>query len=226
MKTERVKALPLKELLVLAGLFVGMFFVIWKLDITPEMVLNYTPQNPFLAAGVLLLLHVVKCTTIFFPLIVLQIVAGHLLPAWAAILVNLLGIQICLTLPYWIGHFVGIGTIRKLTDRYPKFQTVLEHQQENSLFLCFFLRITSVLPGDIVTLYFGATHVPFRYNLIGGTLGILPGMTLATLNGSSIRDPSSPMFWVSVTLSFLLSTGSALGYYIYRRHIHKTKKLR
>lgn len=223
MKGEKRAGLSGRGLVVLAVLFAVLLIVFRNLDITPQMILNYTPQNPILAAGVLLLLHVLKCTTIFFPLIVLQIVSGHLLPAWAAILVNIIGILICLTLPYWIGRRVGIGTIRNLTDRYPKFQTFLEHQKENSWFLCFFLRVTSCLPGDLVTLYLGATHTPFLHNLIGGTVGILPGMILATLMGSSIRDPASPVFWASMTMSLLLSIGSALGYYIYRKRAHKTE---
>ena len=87
------------------------------------------------------------------------------------------------------------------------------------LFLCFFLRAVSCLPGDIVTLYLGATRTPFWHNLLGGTLGILPGMVLATLMGSSIQDPSSPAFWLSAALSVGLAASSALLYAVYwKRH--------
>ena len=221
MKADKKERPHIWQLIVLAVFLAMLACVLRSADISPEVILNYTPPNLMAATVVLLLLHALKCLTIFFPLIVLQIASGHLLPVWAALLVNITGILICLTLPYWIGRRVGIGVVSRLTDRYPRFQTILERQKENSWFLCFFLRVTSVLPGDIVTLYLGATHTPFLHNLIGGTIGILPGMILATLIGSSIRDPSSPMFWVSVTLSFLLSMFSALGYYVYRKRTHK-----
>lgn len=93
----------------------------------------------------------------------------------------------------------------------------MDKQQSNSLFLCFFLRVISCLPGDLVTMYFGATGTPFWQNLLGGVLGILPGMVLATLMGSSIQDPSSPIFWISALLAVTLSVLSAALYYVYQR---------
>lgn len=54
-------------------------------------------------------------------------------------------------------------------------------------------------------------------NLIGGTLGILPGMILATVMGNNIRDPNSPVFWGSIVLTVLLSVLSVGLEYLYRR---------
>ena len=162
-------------------------------------VLTYTPRSPLAAAGVLLLFYGLKSITIFFPL--LELAAGHLFPAPAALAVNFIGMWIVLTVPYWIGRALGLRQVSKLTRKYPRFHAIVAKQQGHSFFLCFFLRAVSCLPGDIVTLYLGATRTPFWHNLLGGTLGILPGMVLATLMGSSIQDPSSP--------PFLLSTGSA-----------------
>ena len=64
-------------------------------------------------------------------------------------------------------------------------------------------------------MYLGATHTPFFHNLLGGTLGILPGMILATIMGINIQDPTSPAFWISVALSVGLAVLSTLLYYIY-----------
>ena len=46
-------------------------------------------------------------------------------------------------------------------------------------------------------MYFGATRMSYRKNMIAGTLGFLPGMILATLLGSSVQYPNSPAFWIS-----------------------------
>ena len=64
-------------------------------------------------------------------------------------------------------------------------------------------------------MYLGATHTPFLHNLLGGTLGILPGMILATFMGINIQDPSSPAFWISLTLSVGLAILSTVLYYAY-----------
>lgn len=180
-------------------------------------------ENPQTAAAVLWVLYALKSATVFFPLVVLEITSGHLFPTQAALAVNLAGMFIILTVPYWIGRAAGEGVIQRLVHKYPRFEAILDKQQESSLFLCFFLRIISCLPGDVVTMYLGATGTSFAKNLLGGIFGVLPGMVLATLVGESIRDPASPMFWLSIGGMVLLSAASLLLYAVYRRK-HKKKE--
>lgn len=190
-------------------------------EFSAETILALTPKSPVRAAVALLLLYAVKSATIVFPLILLQIAVGHLFSKWVALGINFTGILIILTIPYWIGRAAGINMIQKLIQNYPKVGKLIGRQQNSSFFLCFFLRVISCLPGDVVTMYFGATKTPFWQNLLGGTLGILPGMILATMMGNNIRDPKSPAFWLSLILMAALSVSSFLLYYLYRR---KSKK--
>lgn len=81
---------------------------------------------------------------------------------------------------------------------------------------CFLLRACAVPPADIVTMYLGATGMPYVTNLIGGVLGCFPGMVLTTFLGSSIRDPKSPAFWQSFTLNVVWIPLSWLGFYLYK----------
>ena len=201
---------------VLGGVLLGLAVVLFLYsDISPQTILTDALQNPLLTAGLLLLLYMLKSLTIFFPLLILEMAAGYLFPAPAALIINFLGIGIVLTIPYWIGRALGLRQVSKLTRKYPKFQAIMEKQQNHSFFLCFFLRVISCLPGDIVTMYLGATHTPFSHNLLGGTLGILPGMILATFMGVNIQDPSSPAFWISAALSVGLAVFSIVFYYVY-----------
>ncbi len=188
-------------------------------DFSVQALLEFTPEDPAKAAVVLLLLYALKSATVFFPLLVLEIAAGHLFSPLAALGINLAGILIVLTVPYGIGHFGGIDAIQKVVQKYPRLGEIIDKQQEGPFFLCFFLRVIGCLPGDIVTMYFGATRMPFWKNLIAGTLGILPSMILATFLGSSIQDPGSPAFWISVILMVTLSLLSLLLYYLYRRRL-------
>lgn len=195
----------------------AIVFLLAKGNFSVEALLAFTPKEPAKAATVLLLLYAVKSATLFFPLIILQIAAGHLFSPWTALGVNFAGILIILTIPYLIGHAAGIDGIQKLIVKYPRFRALMGKQKNNALFLCFFLRIISCLPGDVVTMYLGATKTPFWKNLLGGSLGILPGMILATFVGSSIQDPRSPAFWLSAILMVTLSLLSAFLYCLYRR---------
>lgn len=193
-------------------------FLLWKRsDLSVQALLAYTPGNPVVAACVMLVMYGVKSATVVFPLAVIELTAGYLFSTGTALLVNFLGMLIIMTVPYWIGRLSGMDVVARLTAKFPKFGEFVSRQQENSFFLCFFLRLVGCLPCDLVTLYLGATKTSFWQNLTAGTLGILPSMILTTLLGSSIQDPTSPMFWVSVGLTALLSVSSAAAYRIYKR---------
>ena len=167
----------------------------------------------------LLALYAVKSATMVFPLMVLQLAAGHLLPTGIALCVNLAGVILVLTTPYWIGRKFGKPMIQKLAGEHPHIESILERQQDHAYFLCFFLRMISGLPGDVVTMYLGATKIPYSRNLVGGLIGVLPRVLLTTVLGSSIRDPRSPGFWISAITMLILSIASMIIYRFYRRKI-------
>ena len=204
-----------------AAIILAILFLLVKGDFSVQALLEFTPKDPIKAVIIMLLLYALKSATIFFPLIIIEIAVGHLFSYWAALGINFVGMLIILTIPYLIGKTVGIDAIEKLVLKYPRFEKILGKQQDNAFFLCFFLRIISCLPGDVVTMYLGATRTPFWQNLIAGALGVLPGMILATFMGSSIQDPASPAFWLSAILMVTLASLSALLYYAYRRKIQK-----
>lgn len=213
----------LKYIVFAICLLAVLIYVLRNDDLSVQTILELTPQNPILAAIVILLLYAIKSATVFFPLIILEIAVGHLFSTWVALAINLCGILTILTVPYRIGRTAGMDTIQKLIKKYPRFGEIIDRQQSNSLFLCFFLRIIGCLPGDVVTMYFGATRTPFWKNLVAGALGLLPKMILATLMGSSIQDPRSPAFWISAALIVTLAVVSALLYHLYRRKLQKNR---
>lgn len=218
------KSNPFKILrVILSAIFIlvlTVYFIVSP-NVSVQTLLNHAPKNPVAAAAVLLALYIFKSATVFFPLIILEIAVGYLFSPWIALLINFIGMLIILTVPYWIGRAAGMDAIQKLLQKYPKFREILDKQQDSSFFLCFFLRVISCLPGDIVTMYLGATKTPFWKNLVAGALGVLPGMILATFMGESIQDPKSPMFWLFGGLTVILAALSVLLYYLYRRRIQK-----
>lgn len=202
-----LKSLPL---IVCALFFV--LFLISSNDITVETVLNYTPESPFAAALVLLLLYALKSVSFVFPIAVLQIAAGHLFRTPVALLINFLGRAITLSIPYWIGRFSGSDLINNLQGKYPKLKEICDKQGQNPVFISFLLRTFCFLPGDAVSLYLGATQIPYPYYLTGGVLGTALGVVLATILGSSITEPGSPAFWLSASLMAFLAVISVIFY--------------
>ena len=198
-----------------------VLFLIFGRDVTPEMLLHYTPENPFLAAVVLIAMYGLKSLSIFFPMIVLQVAGGYLFSPGIALLVNTIGVTVCLTLPYLVGCLSGTAAIEQAMQKYLRFAEIVGQGRNNSVFLSFFLRIISCLPGDVVSICFGASGARFVPYLLASLLGIMPGMICATLLGMNITDSTSPMFWISLGLNVLLSVLSAVGYFVYKKQGRK-----
>ncbi|MCD8340898.1 MAG: VTT domain-containing protein [Clostridiales bacterium] len=188
-----------------------------------EAVLNYTPERPVLAAATLVLLYAVKSLSVVFPLVVLEIAGGYLFPPLAALGVNCIGLAVCTTIPYCVGRVSGAALVGQLEERYPRLKEFMGRQRSSSLFLPFFLRIVGCLPGDVISLYFGATGTTYWRYLVGSLLGLLPDMAAVTVMGATITDPTSPAFLGAFGLTILFSASSALIYALYRRRKRKAE---
>lgn len=182
--------------------------------ITVQTVLSYTPQSPFTAAMVILLLYALKSVSFVFPIVVLQIATGHLFQTPAALLINFLGRAITLSIPYWVGRFSGSDIMYRLQDKYSKLEKICREQKQKPIFISFLLRTFCFLPGDAVSLYLGAAKISFPYYLLGGMLGTTLGVVLSTILGSRITELDSPAFWLSAILIALMAVAS-LSFYVY-----------
>ena len=179
-------------------------------SLSAEEIFNYSPGNPWLAAGFLLLLYALKSLSIVFPIVVLYLAGGMLFSTPAALAVGTLGAAVCLSLHYWVGRWSAGSFAQTLARRYPKVRALLDLQRENDFFFSFFVRVIGFLPCDVVSLYLGSAGLPFGPYLAGGLLGMLPGIFTVTLMGASIQDPSSPQFLISAAVTLLLSLGSMI----------------
>ena len=185
--------------------------------ITMEEILSWQPENLFLAALAIGCFFAVKSASVFIPLMIPQILAGHLYSRDMALLINLLGLVIVMSVPYWIGKGLGSAKMEQLLQKYPKIQSILKAQDDNQMAFSFMLRACCVPPADMVTMYLGATGMPFLTNVIGGTLGSFPSMVLTTFLGANIRNPESPAFWKALGLNVAWVILSGLGFYLFRK---------
>ncbi len=202
-----VKSLPL----IVCMVFIILFLASGK-EITVQTILKYTPESPFIAAIVILLLYALKSVSFIFPIAVIQIATGHLFETPVALLINFAGRAVTLSIPYWIGRFSGSDLVNSLQKKYPKLKKICSKQEQNPIFISFLFRTFCFLPGDAVSLYLGATKTSFPHYLTGGILGTTLGVVLSTILGSSITKPSSTAFWLSAFLMALMAVTSFLFY--------------
>ena len=187
-----------------------------------ESVLQASPQNMLLAALFLLLLFALKSLSVFIYSGILFIASGILFPLPAAILVNLLGAAVMVSLPYWLGRQVGGELIDSIARKYPKTASLRQLQMENELFLSFITRMVNILPSDVLSLYMGASGVHYGKYLLGSVAGMLLTIITFPIMGSSITDPASPLFIVSAAVQVVVTVVSITGYALYLRKKKKT----
>lgn len=208
MKNKR-KLIPIAAI-VLMGI---VFTVIVKKSSEPlsvNTILRYTPENAMLAAGIVLLLFALKSLTVVFPLSILYLASGIIFQPVIAVLISTVGLAITITIPYWIGKYSGKQIVQEICQKYPKAGMIAQYQRTNTFFACFITRIVGFLPGDIVSIYFGACDTVYLIYLVAGVSGSLLSIITTTLLGEKISDPFSVEFMMVLLCRILVSVGAVV----------------
>lgn len=185
-----------------------LLFLLLGRDVEAADLLDLSPRNPWLAALFLVALYAFKSMTVFFPLMVLYLAGGLLFPLPAALLVNLAGLAVCDAVPWLVGRCSAARTLEGLREKYPKLADMERLRQENNLLFALLARAVGVLPGDVVSLYFGAVGMPFGPYLAGSLLGLAPTMVAATIMGDNVSDPLSPAFLIAAGVDVVIVVAS------------------
>ena len=208
MKNKK-KLIPIVAI-VLMGI---VFTVIVKKSSEPlsvNTILRYTPENAMLAAGIVLLLFALKSLTVVFPLSILYLASGIIFQPVIAVLISTVGLAITITIPYWIGKYSGKQIVQEICQKYPKAGMIAQYQRTNTFFACFITRIVGFLPGDIVSIYFGACDTAYLIYLAAGVSGSLLSIITTTLLGEKISTPFSVEFMIVLLCRILVSVGAVV----------------
>lgn len=168
-------------------------------------------QNQSPAVLIVVLLYAAKSLTVALPLVSLYLLCGVLFPLPQAILVNLLGLAVCDTIPYLLGRLLGSRLLTRLRRDYPKLELLERLHRESGFQLAVLTRSAGVLPGDVVSLYFGCVRLDYLPYLAGSILGLTPGMIATTILGSQASDPGTPGFWAAAGCGFAVALLSFLA---------------
>lgn len=217
---DKKKLIPIAAIILMGILFT----VIVKKSGQPlsvHTILRYTPENKILAARILRLLFALKSLTVVFPLSILYLASGILFQPVIAVLISTAGLAVTITIPYWIGKYSGKQAVQEICKKYPKAGMLAKYQEQNIFFACFITRIVGFLPGDIVSLYFGACDTAYLIYLAAGVAGSLLSIITTTLLGEKISDPFSIEFMIVLLCRILVSAGAVVLNY---RLNHKKKQ--
>jgi uncharacterized membrane protein YdjX (TVP38/TMEM64 family) len=203
-------------LVVVIGLIIlGLYF---RDHLTLSFIVDGILSHPSISALVLLALYFVKSISLVIPVALLYISSGLVFTPAEAIGINILGIWIASTVPYFTGRYYGPSLVNKIYLRYPDMQRLIELQNKNGVLFAFILRILSVVPMELGAIVLGALGPAYRPYILGSMLGLLPKMLAYTLLGSTISDPTSLGFIITLTASIAITLGSA---WLYRSYLKK-----
>lgn len=215
--TEAVKMLMQLAPIIMIAVCMFIYLKFFR-GVTIAHILEFTPDNLWLAALVMIGLFGMKSLSFFFPMLILIAASGSIFPNYfAALLVNCIGVAVMLTIPYLIGRFAERDFVQKLISKRKNADKLREFKSDNEFFIAYFMRVINILPCDVVSLFLGSTDFsPAKY-LAGSFLGIFPGLVTTTLMGANAEHPTSPAFWISAVVEVIFAVGSSLAYYFYKK---------
>lgn len=172
-----------------------------------DEVLRYSPADPVLAALVMLLLFALKSMSIFIYSGILYAANGILFPLPVAILLNIAGTAVMVTVPYFIGKRSGQELSQVILRRFPKAGLIKTFRDKNDFMLTLIARLVG-LPCDIVSLYFGACQTKYPKYLAACIVGLLPPTVTLPIIGTNASNVGSPQFIISVCVNVCCMVGS------------------
>lgn len=215
------RLLPFAVVLILA-LSVGVSIYMKKHNLGLERLIGIDGGGMVMAIFIALLLFAIKGVVMFIPLSGLYLAVGAVMnDEIIALLVNLTGIVICLSIAYFNGTKITMERAKEIYRKFPKIKMLDDFESENSLLFSFLIRIFGIVPCDVVSMYCGIKKIPYKEYLLGSVAGMIPGLILTGIIGANITNPLSVPFLGSCALQLAGTLGSL---YIYKKKIKRKDK--
>ncbi len=216
-------------LVLLAGIFLFFQLVaVEHLDALARALHSFESEiaaidNKLFVFLLLMLFFVIKAAFPVLPNSALFIIAGVVFDRPVALLINVAGIALQMTLRYYYGVHRPGGYAHRMVERQERIQQILKKNENGSIPLLFIFRLLPNFPINTVSQLYGSMGCGYAEYIFVSLLGILPKLTMYTLLGNSVFDPFSPAFLVPLALLLLFSVSSVL---LYWHFVYSKKKKR
>ena len=145
--------------------------------------------SSLLVAELLILgVYVVKAILLVLPASVIYISVGVAMDWKRAVVINMLGICIEVTVTYFLGKFLGKSTVEKKLRGTKMGDKMLNMQDKNKNLAILGIRFVPAFPIDFSSLFMGAFDFKFLPYFFFSVLGIAPRVIAFTILGDKIYD--------------------------------------
>lgn len=174
-----------------------------------------------IAELIILGVYSVKAVLMVIPASLIYISVGMVFDTKRAVIVNLLGIAIEVTVTFFMGKFLGKDAVEKKirnTKAGDKFFSMLDKNRNVAVFL---MRFIPAFPIDFSSLFMGAFDFKFLPYLLLSVLGIAPRVIAFTILGDGIYD-LIPMKYI--VLAAICSIPIVIAVLLIKKYVVKKKK--
>gem|GEM_PF-66962 len=158
----------------------------------------------------ILLLFALKSVITLVPISATCILSGFLFPFYLALIINVIGISILMSIKYYWGKKLGGGNISKFVKRYPTVLEILEHNGSGNPWILFVFRLVPSFPVNSISQLYGSMNFNFRNYLLISIAGFSLKLISFTIIGSNVYDPLSSAFIVPIIIILFISGISML----------------
>lgn len=202
MKLPRTKTILryLPAVLTFAATLTGILYIMCNGAVSTESLVTFVRRHETVAAPILLALFALKGVLTVLPYSLLTTVSGLVFGFVPALLLNLVGTAVSMTIPYFTGKSVGKGAKREEAVEKLKNNRLFRkyyHGKDTDLFpLCFLLRLFG-MQSELTSIFFGNVGMPYPPYLAASLLGKLSLMVCYTALGATLSVSSlSPVVLV------------------------------
>ncbi|HAG11609.1 MAG TPA: hypothetical protein DCK76_09570 [Desulfotomaculum sp.] len=187
-------------------------------QLTLHFIIEQISSHPSISALVLLGMYTIKAISFFIPIVLLYTSSGLILTPVEAISVNILGLLIACTVPYYIGRFLGTSLVDNICLRYPKLMNFMHLKNKEFLFS---FAVISIVPMELSALLFGALGIAYRPCIFGSMFCLIPKMLVYTFLGYMIYDRAYPGCIILLSTGILIMLGTLLFCRFYPKNQNK-----
>lgn len=205
-------------------LIIGLVLLVFLLynfqDITAQEIVDYSPDDYLLAFFMMMALFAIKSLSVFIPLPVLYLSSTLIFTSHLAIVVNLLGLILSLSLPYLIGVYSASEFLEKIFFKYPRVKKINDFKRDNEFGFTFTIKLVGLIPNDISSLLLGSMNVGYFKFLTASILVRLPMMLFTTITGLNyLKDEKNSLMLIGIVMLISL----VILYLSYGSYKHKYK---
>lgn len=185
---KKEKFLNIIKIAVAVAIFLVAVFNYERLSSIDIRLLVASASSLTAAALLILGVYFVKAVLLVLPASVIYISVGVALDWKTAVLINMLGIVIEVTVTYFLGKFLGKSTVEKKLRGTKGGDKLLSMKDKNKNLATLIIRFVPAFPIDFSSLFMGAFDFKFLQYFLFSVLGLAPRVIAFTVLGDKIYD--------------------------------------